>query len=150
MNWESMLEKGFYFIGDTAYGLRSFLLSPFNDTMHGSAEDNYNFFHSSSRISIECAFGEINLRWGIFWSALKYPLKINCKIIDVCMRTRTSVHQLIALFLTMTVDDFLLLILFWTTLEYVVAKMMSRGMNKERYLVADEVRGLKLVPLSMT
>jgi hypothetical protein len=66
MNWESMLKKGFYFIGDTAYGSRSFLPTPYDDTMHGSAEDNYNFFHSSSRISIECAFGEVNLRWGIF------------------------------------------------------------------------------------
>ena len=86
LNWESMLQKGFYFIGDTAYGLQSFLLSPYDDTVHGSAEDNYSFFHSSSWISIECAFGEINLWWGIFWSALKYPLKTNCKIIDVCMR----------------------------------------------------------------
>ena len=85
-HWESMAQKGYYFIGDTAYGLRSFLLTPYDDTMHGSAEDNYNFFHSSSRISIECAFGEINLRWGIFWRALKFPLKMNCKIIDVCMR----------------------------------------------------------------
>jgi hypothetical protein len=84
--WESMVQKGYYFIGDTTYGLRSFLLSPYDDTMHGSAEHNYNFFHSSSRISIECAFGEINLRWGIFWRALKYPLKMNCKIIDVCMQ----------------------------------------------------------------
>ena len=85
-NWESLLRKGFFLIGDTAYGIRSFLHTPYDDTMHGSAEDNYNFFHSSSRISIECAFGEINLRWGILWRALKFSLKMNCMIIDVCMR----------------------------------------------------------------
>ena len=56
-----MLQKAFYFIGDTAYGLQSFILPPYDDTVHGSAEDNYNFFHSLSRISIECAFGEIDL-----------------------------------------------------------------------------------------
>ena len=86
VHWESMLQKGYFFIGDTAYGLHSFLHTPYDDTMHGSAEDNYNFFHSSSRIAIECAFGEITLRWGIFWRALKFSLEMNCKIIDVCMR----------------------------------------------------------------
>jgi hypothetical protein len=41
------------------------LIPPFNDVVHGTAEDNFNFFHSSARIAVECAFGEIELRWGI-------------------------------------------------------------------------------------
>lgn len=53
-NWESLLQKGFFLFGDTAYEIRSFLYTPYNNMMHDSAEDNYNFFHSSSRISIEC------------------------------------------------------------------------------------------------
>jgi hypothetical protein len=92
-NWESMVQKGFYLIGDTAYGMRSFLHTPYDDAMHGTAEDNYNFFHSSSRITIECAFGEITLRWGIFWRALKFSLKMNCMVIDVCMRLHNFIVE---------------------------------------------------------
>ena len=86
LNWEELSQKGYFFIGDTAYSLKSFLMTPYDGTMHGTAEDNFNYFHSSSRISIECAFGEINLRWGILWCALKFSLKMNCMIIDACMR----------------------------------------------------------------
>lgn len=85
-NWKAMTEKGYYFIGDSAYSLKSFLLTPYDNAIHGTPEDNYNFFHSSSRISVECAFGEIDLRWGILWKELEYSLEFNCSIIDVCMR----------------------------------------------------------------
>jgi hypothetical protein len=53
--------------------------------MHGTAEDNFNFFHSSSRIVVECAFGEIDLRSGILWRLLQFPLDLTCKVIDACM-----------------------------------------------------------------
>lgn len=85
-HWESLATKGYYFIGDSAYSLKSFVLTPYDNTLHGSAEDNFNYFHSSSRIAVECAFGEIDLRWGIFWKPLKFSLRINNKIIDACMR----------------------------------------------------------------
>lgn len=85
-NWLLLCEKGYYFIGDSAYALKSFLLTPYDNAYHGSLEDNYNYFHSSARISVECAFGEVDLRWGIFWKPLKYTLKTNCKIIDACLR----------------------------------------------------------------
>ena len=34
---------------------------------------------------MECAFGEIDLRWGIFWSPLRFSLKHNCNVIDAAM-----------------------------------------------------------------
>ena len=43
------------------------------------------FFHSSSRIAVECCFGEVDLRCGIFWQPLKFSLRINCFIIDACL-----------------------------------------------------------------
>ena len=85
MNWSELATKGLYFIGDSAYSLRSFLLTPYDNAAHGSAEDNYNFFHSSSRIAVECCFGEVDLRFGIFWQPLKYSLRINCFIVDACL-----------------------------------------------------------------
>jgi hypothetical protein len=61
-------------------------MTPYDNAMHGTAEDNFNFFHSSSRIVVECAFGEIDLRWGILWRPLQFSLDLNCKVIDACMR----------------------------------------------------------------
>eukprot|EP00956_Cyclotella_meneghiniana_P038219 scaffold150376_cov62-Cyclotella_meneghiniana.AAC.3 len=61
-NWRKLAEKGFYFIGDSAYALKAFLLTPYDNVLHGSAQDNFNYFHSSARIAVECAFGEIELR----------------------------------------------------------------------------------------
>ena len=80
------MEKGLYFVGDSAYNLKSFLLTPFDNAFHGTPEDNYNFFYSSSQISVECAFGEIDLRWGILWRQLQFSLKHNIQNIDACMR----------------------------------------------------------------
>jgi hypothetical protein len=64
-NWYELKRRGYFFIDDYAYSLRSFLMTPYDNAMHGTAENNFNFFHSSSRIVVECAFGEIDLRWGI-------------------------------------------------------------------------------------
>ena len=41
-NWKSLKEKGFYLIGDSAYSIRSFLITPFDNAMHRTAEDNFN------------------------------------------------------------------------------------------------------------
>ncbi|KAL7481189.1 hypothetical protein ACHAW6_006866 [Cyclotella cf. meneghiniana] len=57
-------------------------MTPFDNAVHGTQEDNYNFFHSSSSIWVECGFGEIDLRWGILWKRLSQ----NVSIIDECMR----------------------------------------------------------------
>jgi hypothetical protein len=86
VNWVRSAEKGYYFIGDSAYALKSFLLTPYGNAEHGTVEDNFNFFYSSSRIAVECCFGAIDLRWGILWRELSYSLQMNCKIIDACMR----------------------------------------------------------------
>jgi len=85
-NWTWMKDKGFYFIGDSAYSLKSFLVTPFDNAVHGTDEDNFNFFHSSSRISVECVFGEIDLRWGILWRPLCFNMKHNINTIDACLR----------------------------------------------------------------
>ena len=112
-------ENGLYFIGDSANGIKSFLLTPYDNVLHGSDEDNYNFFQSSARIWIECAFGEIDLRWGILWRPLKFSLKHNIAVIDACMRlhnfivdfresilSSTSFDHLIKMYSMKTAEDF--------------------------------------------
>ena len=61
-----LYDHGLYFLGDSAYTLESFLLCPYLQPTPKSVEDAFNFYHSSTRIIVECAFGEIDLRWRIF------------------------------------------------------------------------------------
>ena len=58
----------YFLIGDSAYSIESFILTPYDSPNPRTPEDDYNFFHSSARITVECAFGEIDLRWGYFGS----------------------------------------------------------------------------------
>ena len=80
------MKNSFYLIGDSAYALRPWLLTPYDNAKQKSPEDTFNFMHSSSRISVECALGELNLRWGIFWRPLKFKLTQHKFIIDAAMR----------------------------------------------------------------
>ena len=79
-------EQGLYMIGDSAYSIRSFIIVPYDNAFHGTGEDTFNFYHSSSRIVVECAFGEIDMRWGILWKPLRFSLKKSTKVIDACLR----------------------------------------------------------------
>ena len=82
----SLIEKRFFFIGDSAYITESFLLQPYANASTRSPEDEFNFYHSSARITVECAFGKIDLRWGIFWKRLNYSLENLAIIIEGAMR----------------------------------------------------------------
>jgi hypothetical protein len=79
------VSKGLHFIGDSAYSIKLFILTPYDNAAHGTPEDNYNFFHSSLRIGVECCFGEVDLWFSIFWRPLKFALKTNCHVIDACL-----------------------------------------------------------------
>ena len=86
---EVLAEMGLFILGDAAYWLSSFMMTPYektemkNDPQHH--KDAYNFYQSSCRIHIECAFGELIMRWGIFWRALQFDLITCQKIIQVAM-----------------------------------------------------------------
>jgi hypothetical protein len=80
---------GLFIVGDTAYGLTPYLLTPFDrdeveaDEQH--YKDSFNFYLSSCRIVIECAFGELIMRWGIFWRTLLFDLKKSGRLIQAAM-----------------------------------------------------------------
>ena len=90
---EELLLEGFYFVGDSAYALRSFLLVPYDGATPFSDEDTFNYHLSSCRIWIECAFGEIDMRWGIFWRPLGFSLYNNIQIIDGAMRLHNFIVE---------------------------------------------------------
>jgi hypothetical protein len=112
---QKLQEKGFFFIGDSAYPLLVYMLTPFADVVGMSPEDAFNYWLSNSRIQIECAFGkfcslslciyfllfqlihlcilltyhfftgEIIMRWGIFWRKLQFDIVQAGDIIKAAM-----------------------------------------------------------------
>ena len=78
--------EGVYLVGDSAYALRNYLMTPYDNAAPGTAEDTFNFYQSSCRIWVECAFGEIDRRWGIFWKRLEGDLRNHKYTIDSAMR----------------------------------------------------------------
>ena len=64
---EELQKQGLYLAGDSAYALAVFLLTPYDNAAPKSVQDGFNFYHSGCRIFIECSFGELVMRWGIFW-----------------------------------------------------------------------------------
>ena len=62
----SLLASKYYALGYSAYSIESFVIPPYDSAGKCTAEYDFNFYHSSARITVECAFGEIDLRWGVF------------------------------------------------------------------------------------
>ena len=89
--------KGFFLIGDSAYNLTPFLLVPYStDDIRNdrcNIYDAFNFYLSSSRIHIECAFGQLVRRWGILWKTLHFDLVKCQRIIQVCMLLHNFIND---------------------------------------------------------
>ena len=76
----------YYFVGDDAYSAAAHMCVPYSGHHeYRSPEDNYNFYQSSTRIVIECAFGMLVRRWGILWRKIEGRLKRVSKIVMTCM-----------------------------------------------------------------
>ena len=83
---QSLYERGFYIVGDSAYSLKGFLLTPYDNALPNSHEDSFNYFLSRMRIYVECTFGEVDRRWGIFWRPLEGSLEQHKYTIDAALR----------------------------------------------------------------
>jgi hypothetical protein len=68
----------FFLAADSAYSMEFFVLVPYERPSmmksDGQMEDAYKFYHSNCRIRIECTFGEVVMRWGIFWRKLQMDI----------------------------------------------------------------------------
>jgi DDE superfamily endonuclease len=84
-----LYSRGLFIAGDSAYNLTSFLVTPYEtDEISSDSEhtkDSFNYHLSSCRIYIECAFGELVMRWGIFWRTLLFDLKKSTSIVQATM-----------------------------------------------------------------
>lgn len=83
---DTLLDLECLIIGDSAYWLKSFLFVPFDSPGSQTPEDDFSFYYSSACITLECAFGEIGLMWGIIWKHLKQSLENVVLIIEESMR----------------------------------------------------------------
>ena len=68
-HWSKKLNFDFsrlVFLGDSTHALHPFLLIHYENVKHRALEDESDRHLSANRICVECAFGEINYRWGVF------------------------------------------------------------------------------------
>jgi hypothetical protein len=63
--------SGYHLVADAAYKGVKHILVPFDGQGLPQWHDSYNFHLSQIRIQVECAFGLLTNRWGIFWRGLR-------------------------------------------------------------------------------
>ena len=88
-----LFSSSYFFFGDSAYAIESFIIPPYDNAKPKSYEDAFNFYHSSARITVQCAFGEIDRRWGVFWSAIAYSLNNTCIICEGAMHLHNFILE---------------------------------------------------------
>jgi hypothetical protein len=75
----------YFIVGDAAYPLLPSLLTPYwnrSDWTKGS----FDFWQSHYRMNVECAFGLLQERWGIFWKELQVPTYKVPLVVRVAMK----------------------------------------------------------------
>lgn len=73
-----------YFLnGDAAFALSNSMITPSNND---PALDDYDFYQSSNRMAIECAFGILIRRWGVLWRPLTQRFDRRAPLIFALMR----------------------------------------------------------------
>lgn len=90
---------GYFLLGDSAYKNLSWLVCPFKDNGHLTANQKlFNFRYSSTRIQIENAFGLLKTR---FWRLLSFN-NLRIDIIVRCIMAACVLHNIC---ITMNNDD---------------------------------------------
>ena len=83
---ELLRRLGAYLVGDAAYAAEWFLLTPYKGKSLSPDKDAFNFYQSQVRINIECAFGLLQYRFGIFWRRISITPEMWGPTIEACMK----------------------------------------------------------------
>lgn len=79
--------RPFMLVGDAAYESERWMLTPWPGVALPPDKDAFNYYQSSARIEIECAFGLLCRRWGILWRPLPSErLARTTRIITACAK----------------------------------------------------------------
>ncbi len=98
------LAPGLCLYGDNAYINSPYMIVPFKGIVD-EIKDAFNFFHSSLRINIECAFGMLVHRWGILRKQIPVNITVKkttslvlclCKLHNFCIVERERITQPLA------------------------------------------------------
>jgi hypothetical protein len=98
---DGFLAEGLSLYGDNAYVNSPYMIVPFKGAQNG-AKDAFNFYHSSLRINIECAFGMMVHRWGILRKAIPMNITVQkttslvfclCKLHNYCISERENIAR---------------------------------------------------------
>lgn len=98
---DKLKENGFFIVGDSAYPLSTYMQVPYPNARPSTSQDSFNFWLSNSRIQIECTFGELIMRFGLFWRTLRFDLTVCLKII----RAASKLHNFLVDCREDTADD---------------------------------------------
>ena len=83
---DRLFSKGYFIMVDSVYAIESFYIPPYDLKNARIPEDDFKFYHSRARITVECEFGETNIRRGIFWKKLACSMNTTTIIIEGAMR----------------------------------------------------------------
>ena len=76
------LPPPFFLNGDNAFVLSNSMIVP-----SGAPEDDdFDYYQSSARMPIECAFGILVRRWGVLWRPLEMRFDRRAAVAGACMR----------------------------------------------------------------
>ena len=78
------LPPPFFINGDSAFVLGPSMITPSNNDPE---LDDYDFYQSSNRMAIECAFGILIRRWGVLWRPLTQKFESRAPLIVALMHT---------------------------------------------------------------
>ena len=78
---DTLKKYGLFLVGDSAYPLSVYMQVPYPNARPGTAKDSFNFWLSNARIHIECTFGEMIMRFGLFWRTLRFDIETSAKIV---------------------------------------------------------------------
>ena len=78
---EGLLPAPYFFNGDSAFTNREGMVTP-----SGGADDNFDYFQSSNRMCVECAFGILVRRFPVLWKPLEVAVRRRAPIISAIMR----------------------------------------------------------------
>ena len=76
------LPGDFFVSGDAAFSTGPSVITPSGEPAH----DDFDYHQSSNRMPIECAFGILVRRWGIFWRPLSMRFDRRALVVEVCMK----------------------------------------------------------------
>eukprot|EP00037_Helgoeca_nana_P003094 m.38083 g.38083 ORF g.38083 m.38083 type:complete len:489 (+) comp13287_c0_seq1:277-1743(+) len=91
-------KRGYWLAADDAYAQSAPILTPYPGRNIGDIKDVFNFYHSSARMRVEMAFGQLVARFGIFWRPLRFKtldkvtlvVSVAMKLHNCCVEDRIA------------------------------------------------------------